>query len=265
MSFRRWYPTATTLANGNVLVVSGQQWGGANANTPEVWNTATSSWQQLTGGASYQLPLYPWMFQAPNGQVFNAGPNADPHYFDPAGSGQWTGLGYQRAADREYGSAVMYEPGKILVLGGGYPTVTNTTELIDLNPATPTFQAGPSMAFARRHVNATLLPDGSVLVTGGTTSAGNNEQNAVFPAERWTPPTPAAPTGTWTRLNSLATPRLYHSTAVLLPDGTVGGRRAGWLLPRPPHLRDFFAALPLQRPPARTHAGPGAGRLRAAL
>jgi len=69
-----------------------------------------------------------------------------------------------------------------------------------------------------------LLPDGKVLVTGGTSSPGfNDATNSVLEAEMWDPAT-----GFWSTMASMQVPRLYHSTAVLLPDGRVlsagGGR-----------------------------------------
>jgi hypothetical protein len=80
------------------------------------------------------------------------------------------------------------------------------------------------MAFTRTFHNSTLLPDGSVLVTGGGTTTGAADlPNAVLPAEVWSPTTE-----TWTTLASMSVPRLYHSEALLLPDGRVlisgGGR-----------------------------------------
>ena len=46
------------------------------------------------------------------------------------------------------------------------------------------------MAFARRQLNATLLPDGKVLVTGGTSAPGfNDPTGAVDAAELWDPAT----------------------------------------------------------------------------
>ena len=74
------------------------------------------------------------------------------------------------------------------------------------------------MSIARRQVNATLLPDGTVLVTGGTSGPGFNDATTpVYPAELWDPATE-----TWTTLaSSNGIPRLYHSAAVLLPDGRV--------------------------------------------
>ena len=73
------------------------------------------------------------------------------------------------------------------------------------------------MALARRQLNLTVLPDGSVLATGGTGACGpSDESGAVFAAERWDPET-----GQWTTLASASVVRVYHSTAMLLPDGRV--------------------------------------------
>jgi hypothetical protein len=74
-----------------------------------------------------------------------------------------------------------------------------------------------SMHYARRHLNATLLPTGEVLVTGGTSATGfNNPAGAVHAAEVWNPGTEK-----WTTLASNSVIRIYHSTSLLLPDGRV--------------------------------------------
>jgi DNA-binding MarR family transcriptional regulator len=98
---------------------------------------------------------------------------------------------------------------------------TNTAEVIDLNQPTPTWRLVAPMSIARRQVNATLLPDGTVLVTGGTSGGGFNNLDpslAAYLAELWDPATE-----TWRTLASANTtiPRLYHSAATLLPDGRV--------------------------------------------
>jgi hypothetical protein len=76
------------------------------------------------------------------------------------------------------------------------------------------------MSVGRRQFNATTLADGSVLATGGETSAANSElvdlDNAVTSAERWDPAT-----GQWTVLAGASRIRQYHSSAMLLPDGQV--------------------------------------------
>ena len=106
--------------------------------------------------------------------------------------------------------------GKILYAGGGDPP-TNTAEIIDLNTATPMWTYTASMAHARRQMNATLLPTGDVLVTGGTADTGfSNPAGAVYAAELWSPAT-----GRWTSLARNAVIRIYHQTSLLLPDGHV--------------------------------------------
>jgi hypothetical protein len=73
------------------------------------------------------------------------------------------------------------------------------------------------MAIARRQTNATILADGKVLVTGGSSQCGfTNEAGAVFAAEVWDPAT-----GQWTTLANANVVRVYHSTTLLLPDGRV--------------------------------------------
>jgi hypothetical protein len=73
------------------------------------------------------------------------------------------------------------------------------------------------MAFARKQLNATLLADGSVLVTGGTSAPGfNNQGGAVHEAELWDPETE-----TWSIVAAESRNRTYHSTALLLPSGRV--------------------------------------------
>jgi len=213
MARGRWYPTNTTLPNGEVVTISGTDETGARVEIPEVWDG--TSWRQLTG-AILSLPYYPRTFVAPDGRVFYAGEAWQSRYLDVTGSGSWSDGPYRQYPTRDYGSAVMYEPGKILYVGGGSPP-TNTAEIIDLNDATPTWRFTASMAFPRRQMNATLLPTGDVLVTGGTSSPGfNDPTGAVHAAELWNPAT-----GLWTTLASNAVTRIYHSTTLLLPDGRV--------------------------------------------
>jgi hypothetical protein len=80
-----------------------------------------------------------------------------------------------------------------------------------------------------------------VLVTGGTSGPGhNNPDTPALSAELWNPATE-----TWTTLASGTVPRLYHSAALLLPDGRVvvtgGERSAAAVVPEveifsPPYL-----------------------------
>lgn len=215
----RWYPSACVLSNGDLVAISGTMDSTIVSSTiPEVWSSLTNAgWRQLTS-ANRTLPYYPFAILAPDGRVFCAGPQRDTRYLDCIGLGSWsTAINHIQNFTRSYGSAVQYEDGKILVTGGGDPP-TSTCEIIDLNAGTPVWSSTGSMGFARRQMNATILPDGTALATGGSSASGfNNNAGAVLSAEIWTPP----PVGTWAPMASMVKPRLYHSTTVLLPDGRV--------------------------------------------
>lgn len=212
MARGRWYPTVTTLANGEAVVIAGRDSAATVVSVPEVW-TGTG-WRALSG-ASRSLPYYPRTFLAPNGRVFYAGERQATAYLSTSSTGWWTSVGNRLYGTRDFGSAVMYQPGKILYVGGG--RTTRTAETIDLNQAAPVWTWTGSMAFPRRHLNATVLPDGKVLVTGGSSgTAFSDEALAVRAAELWDPST-----GVWTTLASSSVGRVYHATSLLLLDGRV--------------------------------------------
>jgi galactose oxidase len=208
----RWYPTSTELANGQILTIAGKNQQAQQVLVPEVWSS--SGWRALTG-AALSLPYYPREFLAPNGKVFYAGELKTTRYLNTSGSGSWSTVGSRRYGVRDYGAAVMYLPGKILYAGGGRTTAT--AETIDLNKASPSWQWTGSMAYPRRHLNATMLPTGEVLVTSGTRGTSFDEPSlAVHVAEIWNPET-----GAWRQVASNSVNRSYHSTSLLLPDGRV--------------------------------------------
>ena len=212
MRFGRWYPTNTTLPNGEVLVIGGRDQAGNQVAVPEVWTG--SKWRRLTT-ARIRLPYYPRMWVAPSGRVFYAGEQRVTRSLSTAGTGAWDTVANRKFGTRDYGSAVMYQPGKILYAGGG--RTTRTAEIIDLTKAAPMWQYTGQMAFPRRHLNLTVLPTGQVLATGGSRGTGFNDvQLAVRVAELWDPGS-----GTWTQLASNAVNRTYHSSSLLMPDGRV--------------------------------------------
>jgi hypothetical protein len=210
----RWYPTCVTLSDGSVLSLSGSMAAEGDLNDlPQVLQT-NGNWRNLTS-ARLSVPLYPNLFLAPNGKVFVAGPGTVTRYLDTNGSGAWTTVA-NRSAFRDYGPGVLYDTGKVLLLGGGDPP-TASAEVIDLNAANPAWRAISSLSVARRHANATILPDGKVLVTGGVYGSGfNNTGTPIYSVELWDPATER-----FTLMASQSQPRWYHSTALLLPDGRV--------------------------------------------
>lgn len=243
MNAGRWYPTVTELANGDLLVTGGD----TNPNVtvdplPQVFQLSSGTWRNLSS-AQLMLPLYPTMLLAPNGKVFNGGPSRLTRYLDTTGTGAWTSVATMNfGATRDYGPALMYEVGKVLVVGGADPP-TATAETIDLTAATPVWKFTGSMHFPRRQNNAVILPDGKVFIVGGSSGSGfDNSNTPVLPTEMWDPAT-----GQFAVMASIATYRGYHSTALLLPDGrvlsaggNVGGANAQ--LFSPPYL--FAGAQP---------------------
>jgi galactose oxidase len=236
---RRWYPTATTLPDGTVLVISGSY---KDPNLQEgkqtvivdllqVWDDGEWTTIDKTDGSPLNfigLPLYPRMHVAGDGRVFMSGTNDRGLLLKTVEPGEWTELAFRSLGNRDYCAAVMYAPNRVLYIGGGNDegshAPTAGAEVIDLDAAVPRWKRTESMHFARRQHNATLLPDGTVLVTGGTRGGGGPNQGfndldagqPVHVAELWDPATEK-----WTLLAAEDVPRCYHATAVLLPDGTV--------------------------------------------
>ncbi|HEX6107597.1 MAG TPA: Ig-like domain-containing protein, partial [Gemmatimonadales bacterium] len=231
MAHGRWYPTVTVLPDGRVLTMGGRDELGQVVTTPEIWEGG--QWVELPGAGTLNIPYYPRNFVAPDGRIFYAGERIRSRWFEVDGStasgrGRWSGdIQHVWQFNRDYGTAVMYEPGKILYAGGGghtgwgqspdtdSPQPTATAEIIDLNDAAPQWRNTAPMSVPRRHLNSTILPDGQVLVTGGTRGAGfvNIDPGlAARDAEVWNPAT-----GEWTTLAANQRMRTYHSVSMLLP------------------------------------------------
>jgi hypothetical protein len=254
MAEGRWYPTNCPLGNGETLVLGGVKLNEDDSNiTPEVYG-ADGSHRALSGARATTPPIfnawYPWLYLAPDGRVLHAGPDVKTHYLSTAGNGGWdlaNGFSHLLANSREYGASVLYDEGKVLVVGGGSifqdgNAPTDTAEVTDMKQKPSAWLGVNPMIHRRRFHNATLLPDGTVLVIGGTGGGGGtgnlgtgypglydlDRLNAVATAELWNPKDGAPVSegsnirkGSWTLLGSMTSPRLYHSVAVLLPDGRV--------------------------------------------
>lgn len=249
MNAGRWYPTNTVLSTGDLLVTAGSISVAQMNDLPQVWDVRAHAWRDLTDarlGEPDLLRYYPWMHVIGEGRVFCAGQQQATYELDPRGTGAWRLVANSGYGARDYGSSVMVEHGKVLIAGGNPhdpgvpPTIppSASTEVIDLNPPSPAWRFVPPMSLPRRHLNATLLPDGSVLATGGSSSIGFNSPNApALTAERWDPATE-----TWATWAAQTVPRLYHSVALLLPDGRVMSAAGGQ--PSPPgHLHQKNAEL----------------------
>lgn len=221
MVWPRWYATGTTLGDGRILATSGYNTGSGDLVTvPEVYNVQNNVWSVLSG-ANLAVPIYPFMYQLPDGRVLQAGASevATPTRVLDLTAQTWQTVD----ANVVNGASIAnYAPNKFMKCGsagdgGGSGTSVATAFTLDMSAPSPSWKPTSSMAYPRSFVNLTNLPDGTVLATGGgLDGSGQNNANAVLPTERWDPKT-----GTWTTLASMSTWRLYHSGAVLLPDGRV--------------------------------------------
>jgi hypothetical protein len=250
MNNGRWYPTAVTLPDGGAFVCAGSFPTGPlqpplNANTinsiPQVLENG--AWRDLTNFIG--LPLFPRFHVAPDGSLFMSGSLATTYRFEnfSAGNpGTWVPIATRTVQNADYAPSVMYDVGKVVFIGGG--STTNVVETIDLNAPNPAWAVVTPMRFRRRQHNATLLPDGTVLVTGGSQGTefdGLNPGEPIHTPELWDPSK-----GTWTPMAGEAVDRCYHSTAVLLPDGRVFSGGGGEYAP--------VVGVSQSNPPVNTHA-----------
>ncbi len=258
MTNGRWYPTVTALATGELLITAGDMKPAGQSvivnPTPEVVSVDGTTKRELSQASRSYDNWFPLLFAAPNGKVFDVSqwPNGSGN-LDPSannGAGSWTSVVAPKIDDfsgnrRWYASAVLYDSdpvnnsAKVLLTGGGTGTggcapenyqlgkdVTNDAEFIELDDS-PSWQQASPMKNKRQYHNSTVLADGTVLVSGGFgTNVEDPNAFGVLSAEIWNP---AANPPSWTEVASVKHRRVYHSTALLLPDGRVlaGGGRAG--------------------------------------
>jgi len=193
---------AVLLANGKVLTVGPGSFGVGNSS-PELYDPATGQWSVT--GSMITPRSRPVLLRLANGKVLAAGGANDTsaEIYDPD-TGVWTATGSLSIA-RVTPAGVLLADGRALITGG---TTSLSAEVYD--PATGTWSLagtmkaihfGGSRPDAVEHTS-TLLPDGRVLVVGGT-------------AELYDPAT-----GSWTQTGNLSTFRHNH-TATLLPSGKV--------------------------------------------
>ena len=255
----RWYATMITLADGRPLIMGGMYpyredmlkfpdlavSTGLASMTPEVYENG--AWRSLFGaysrdafGPDFLRASYPRAWVMPSGRVF--GVSTERMWsLDPAGSGMVTVHGaFKTAPSAELAdppnvgatnTAVMFDIGKVLIAGGNGTNVgdgfraSRQATVIDMNSGSPVLTEQPAMTFPRRFLNAVVLPDGKVVITGGSMKGNENGAKTVYAAEIWNPST-----GTWTLGPDAAIFRGYHSFSVLLPNGTVlttGGGNPG--------------------------------------
>lgn len=274
--YRRWYPTITTLHDGRITLLGGLFSGFPLTVIEE--GVSVGNVQEDHPAGSAGILTYPFMFQMTDGRVFYAGAEGpssellyDGQIFNP------DTVEYEGTFSSEIpgGSAVMYAPDKVMK-SGGCPSSSyrcepfQETEIIDL-AEDQQWRTSCPMPQPRHFHTLTMLPDGTVLMTGGNregngeeffhcrnpdgtfvpgteeclsdedccsvadSSGGGCEETceqydntfyATKSAALWWPWS-----GDWIELGEQVYERMYHSTAMLLPDGRIlsagSGQRQG--------------------------------------
>lgn len=228
MVWQRWYATLVTNAKGEQVTLGGRidraytfadgsSTVATYADTPEVYQTG-QGWRTLSTAASnaafgnvQEAWNYPRAWLAPDGRIAILTPKGEIYALNSDGTGT---LERTSASGLTQGRAilpgVMFQPGKILSLRRNA-----VAKVVDLNGATPVISSTADLSLERQYGNATVLADGKVFVNGGS-STGNDLVGAAYHTETWDPAT-----GAWTTTATAAKARLYHSTTLLMPDGTV--------------------------------------------
>ncbi|MER6981869.1 kelch motif-containing protein [Streptomyces carpinensis] len=227
----RWYPTLTTLSDGRVLSVSGlDDIGQLVPGKNEIFDPRTGKWTYTP--RIRQFPTYPALFLMENGKIFYSGSNAgygpddvgrDPGIWDVTGNGFTRLPGLSDANMMETSGTVLLPPAqdeKYLVIGGGgvgeSRLSSKRTRLIDLKAKNPHFTDGPSLEKGTRYPQSSILPDDTVLVSGGSEDYRGRSDSDILQARLYDPKS-----DTFRRVADPLVGRNYHSGSILLPDGRV--------------------------------------------
>ncbi|CAN6439257.1 unnamed protein product [Victoria cruziana] len=249
LAARRWYATNHILPDGRIIVVGGRRQFNyeffPNSDPPEKFDLP---FLQDTDDVSDENNLYPFVHLLPDGNLFIFAntrsilfdyvggrilreypeiPGKDPRNYPSTGSSVLLPI---RLSERHPGGVRAVE---VLVCGGArkgsfakavageFVTALSTCGRLRLTDPSPEWEM-EKMPMPRVMCDMLILPNGHVLIINGATSGTAGWQLGRNPALNPVIYQPGAPSGQrFSVMNESPVPRLYHSTAVVLPDGRV--------------------------------------------
>jgi hypothetical protein len=233
MNHARWYPTLVPMTDGNALAVSGlDEFGRILTGQNELYRRDTHQWDETPALRRY-FPTYPAIFPMADGRLFYSGSTTG--WGPGEGDGRQPGIwNLQDNSFRQIGglrdphltetsTSVLLPPAqdqRVMLLGGGgigeSPESTARTDIVDLRAPDPHYSPGADLAEPTRYLNAVILPDDTVLTTGGSRDYRGKGASDHHIARIYNPAV-----GSFRVAASPRVGRNYHSEALLLPDGRV--------------------------------------------
>jgi len=239
----RWYPTCVTLPDGKALIVSGTSshahhslFGGFMNLDYEIFDPQTN---MLSTPEKFidKIKMYPFLQVLPGGTLFVHSEDTTEFWNITEKkfihNAKFHTNSYGTRTYPGMGSCVLLplkpdsDTADILLVGGSMlksPTrhtdATDVAEIFTVDLKNPV--NSPGWKLTAKHIprflcDSILLPDGTVLVTNGAAKGtADDNQVAVRQVELFDPTNE-----TWEVIAYLKRDRLYHGSAILLPDGQV--------------------------------------------
>ncbi len=187
MQQARKFHTAELLQDGRVLIVGGQDRKLMPLASAELYDPETARWS-LTGSLSVPrrdhgtVLLQDGRVLAMGGLDENQKALSSAEIYDP-GTGGWSPVASMSVARRGH-EALLLADGRVLVFGGRQISVTllesDSLQMVEtFDPASGEWSDAADMVVGHIGLEAVVLRDGRVLVTGGMTTAGAETASAA--------------------------------------------------------------------------------------
>ncbi|RUS19498.1 hypothetical protein BC937DRAFT_87379 [Endogone sp. FLAS-F59071] len=261
MGDNRWYPTVEQLPDGSIFIIGGStrpvQYNNVTVNTPtyEFWPSKGAPVYMPFLVDTLEHNLYPFVHLLPSGNlwifanrhsiIFNYNNNSivrelppipgNPRNYPLTGTSVLLPLRPQN----RYHVEVLVCGGSEGTRGGKHGQADNTCGRLDLDSENPVWVMD-TFVFPRLMPDSILLPDGTILFINGCQKgiAGfNRGDRPILEPIIYDPRKPHGER--WTKgLAKSDIPRMYHSVALLIPDGRV------WIAGSNPNQPANFTAVP---------------------